>query len=200
MTIQYRLLGLAGILALNVIFSLLAIAAYGHFSNTPTFFFAGCASAVLFPVITYFVIRQCFHAFADVFATFMIAICCGLTILVFNVFGPVFIDRSISYHLAFYAAENGSVDEATFIDHFSCGVFEKRMHDAQLAGFINRRADGRYEPTHKALIFTKVMLTMGWFTNSLEEYKSMKSFGQKFGDGKAQSCVPEGKSATLSSH
>lgn len=96
-------------------------------------------------------------------------------ILIFAVFGPVFIDRSISYHIAFYAAEEGTVNIDDIKDEFSNEIFRKRIDDAQVAGVIKLQDDGTFKPTIKAKIIKGILYPIGEITNSLDTYKLMKS-------------------------
>ena len=53
-------------------------------------------------------------------------------------------------------------------------IFDKRIEDAQAAGFITQNTDGSFSPTTKAKIFTVVMIRLGKISNSLSNYESMK--------------------------
>ncbi|MDE6887363.1 MAG: hypothetical protein K2P45_01750, partial [Eubacterium sp.] len=66
----------------------------------------------------------------DHFTVAVIGMVYFMGIILLAVFGPTFIDRSISYHIAFYAADTGEVDVEDIRDKFSAEIFDKRIHDA----------------------------------------------------------------------
>ena len=96
-----------------------------------------------------------------------------LGLIIVSVFGPTFIDRSISYHIAFYAVDEGTVDIEEIRDEFSYAIFDKRIHDAVETGFIKEKDDGTYEPATKARIMDAVLKPIGKLTGTLETYNEM---------------------------
>nr|WP_326125945.1 hypothetical protein [uncultured Oscillibacter sp.] len=95
----------------------------------------------------------------------------GLILL--SVFGPTFIDRSISYHIAFYAADEDEIDIGEMEEVFSKEIFEKRVHDAIVSGFIAETGNGTYAPTWKAKLMSTVLKPLGKLTGSLDTYSNM---------------------------
>lgn len=93
--------------------------------------------------------------------------------VILAVFGPTFIDRSISYHIAFYASDMGEVNIRDIEDEFSSAIFDKRIHDAVETGFITQEGD-IFRPTAKAKIMTAILKPIGEITGSLETYNQMK--------------------------
>ncbi|HIF35520.1 MAG TPA: hypothetical protein EYQ71_02460 [Candidatus Thioglobus sp.] len=110
----------------------------------------------------------------DPFTTLVNATCIALVCLVFSVFSHVFIDRSISYHIAFYASQNKSINFKEFQAKTATFMYQKREKDAVSAGFIIKNPDGSYSPTLKATIFTTLMVFYGNLTNSLGDYNLLK--------------------------
>lgn len=115
----------------------------------------------------------------DKFTCFVIGVTYCLTILVFSVFGPTFIDRSISYHIAFLATEEKQIKIEDIEKEFSDEIFEKRIHDAVVTGFIVENENGSFEPTWKSKIITKILKPIGFITGSLNEYEKLKIELQK---------------------
>lgn len=97
-----------------------------------------------------------------------------MTILFFAIFGPVFIDRSVSYHIAFLAVEEKSINPNKDFRNFSDVILQKRIKDAQTAGIILKKADGIYVPTRKAYFLYNLLVPIGTATDTLEEYKKIR--------------------------
>lgn len=95
-------------------------------------------------------------------------------IIILTTYGPTFIDRSISYHIAFYAVDEQIVDVDEIRQEFSEEIFNKRIHDAVETGFIKVGEDGHYVPTWKAEIVTGVLKPIGRMTGSLDTYEELK--------------------------
>lgn len=95
-------------------------------------------------------------------------------IIILTVFGPTFIDRSISYHIAFYAVDEQMVDIDEIKYEFSEEIFNKRIHDAIETGFIVEGPDGYYMPTWKSKVVTVILKPIGELTGSLDTYKVLK--------------------------
>lgn len=112
--------------------------------------------------------------FFDKFTIFVIGLVYYLGLIIFAVFGPTFIDRSISYHLAFYAAEEGEVYIENIEQVFSRDIFEKRMHDAVETGFLEQNQDGSMSPTFKSKIMYDILKPIGEWTGTLDTYYKMK--------------------------
>ena len=110
----------------------------------------------------------------DPFTTLANTACIALVCLVFSVVSHVFIDRSITYHIVFYASQNKSIDFKEFQAKTATFMYQKREKDAVSAGFIIKNPDGTYSPTLKANIFTTLMLFYGNLTNSLGDYNLLK--------------------------
>lgn len=96
----------------------------------------------------------------------------GLVVL--TTYGPTFIDRSISYHIAFYATDEEKVDIDEMREEFSEKIFDKRIHDAVETGFIEKGTDGYYTPTWKAKVMTSILKPIGKATGSLQTYEELR--------------------------
>lgn len=111
----------------------------------------------------------------DVLASRLLFCLYAAVIFVAGVFGPVFIDRSISYHMAFFAAEHGELAKSPMERYYAREIFEKRFREAQTARFLDAgQGEDMYFPTTTARIFTAVMRPIGELTGSLGEYEAMK--------------------------
>lgn len=114
----------------------------------------------------------------DRFTITMIGLVYFMGIMLLAVFGPTFIDRSISYHIAFYASDMGEVDIEDIRDEFSAEIFDKRIHDAVETGVLKKEG-GRFLPTWKARFVAAVLKPLGKLTGSLDTYNEMKEKVQK---------------------
>ena len=108
------------------------------------------------------------------FTAFLCSLVYFFGLVLLTTFGPVFIDRSISYPLAFYASEQGRIHIDDIREEFSSEIFEKRIHDAIETGFLKDNGDGSYSPSAKAKFMTMTLFPLGKLTGSLGTYESMK--------------------------
>lgn len=152
---------------------LLGIVLYVNVSAKPIIFFASVYLAVIIAGALGGLILVLFRKIFDIFSVTVMSLCCAMIIIVFAIFGPVFIDRSISYHLVFYATEHGFVEIDQLEQTFSHATFNKRIEEAQAAGFIVPDDDGRFIPTPKAKLFSAIMKLLGELSHSLENYQEM---------------------------
>ena len=155
---------------------LLLLGIYTRISDDPIIFFASLLISLLLSVaagiLLFFFGKR--HGTFDAFTAGLSATVYFLGLVILAVFGPVFIDRSISYHIAFYATEQERIAIDDMRDEFSYQIFEKRIHDAIATGFIVENEDGTYSPSAKAKIMTAILLPLGKATNSLGTYETMK--------------------------
>lgn len=164
-----------GILA--IFLYLVLIGVYTRLSKDPIIFIA---SLIIGPVSAVMSTLLAEHLFARGGRSFYNRFCIFLTVLVYlfglillSVFGPTFIDRSISYHIAFYAADEGEIDIGEMEEVFSKEIFEKRIHDAIISGVITETGERKYAPTWKAKLMTAVLKPLGELTGSLGTYSNM---------------------------
>lgn len=109
-----------------------------------------------------------------VFGAFEKIITIGLALsLTFNfaVFGPIFVDRSVSYHLVMLAAGNGSVDQEKIKEVIYKQMFQKRLTELSNANLIRLNEGGNITPTPKGLIMTNALLWLGSMTGTLNEFE-----------------------------
>lgn len=109
----------------------------------------------------------------DYFTLSMVCLVYLMGIIILTVFGPTFIDRSISYHIAFYATDEQEVDIDEIREVFSEEIFDKRIHDAVETGFIEEK-EGIFMPTWKAKFMTFILKPIGEITGSLETYEELR--------------------------
>lgn len=159
---------------LDVAAYLCAIGIYTRVSKDPIIFFASIVIAIVTTIIICTVLYKFIRVNWDIFTTSMVGIVYFLGIMIIAIFGPTFIDRSISYHIAFYAVEEKNVNVEEMRKVFSEEIFEKRIHDAVATGFVNENQDKSLSPTIKAKIMYHVLEPIGELTDSLGTYESMK--------------------------
>lgn len=157
-----------------IVLYLLGVGIYTRISSDPIIFIASLFLAVGIPIAECFVLKFLKRDLFDGFTLGVICLVYAMGILVLSVFGPTFIDRSISYHIAFYAAEEGAVQISDIEEAYSKEIFDKRIHDAVVAGFVTQNEDGSLSPTLKAKVFYAVMAPIGKITNSMDSYYSLK--------------------------
>ena len=109
------------------------------------------------------------------FESFLIYVCCVLLLLVFTVFGPTFVDRSVSYHMVFLAAETEKLDMNVMEEIYSQDMLQKRVEDELKSGMICHMGDQVYGPTWKAKIATRLLKPIGYLTNTLDTYEQFKN-------------------------
>ena len=160
----------------NICIYVCAIGIYARLSDYPMFFPVSCIFSCVIPLITYMLFKKRLRGSLDIIAQHLLIFSSALTILIFSVFGPTFIDRSISYHLAFIAVEQGELNKSKLDQTgYTLEVFNKRYEDALVSGFIKKTNKGdAYIPTVKAKIMYKILMPLGKITGSLSEYDSLK--------------------------
>lgn len=156
-----------------VICYLCFIGIYTRTVSDPIIFFASVIIAALVTLICCLFLCWKGKGLLDHFMVAMMGMVYFMGVVMLAVFGPTFIDRSISYHIAFYAADMGKVDIETIRDSFSDEIFDKRIHDAVAAGVI-KEDNGELVPTIKAEMITAVLKPLGKLTGSLDTYDGMK--------------------------
>lgn len=164
-----------GILA--VFFYLVLIGVYTRLSKDPIIFIASLIIVPVSAISSALSAEQLFgggvHSFDNRFCIFLTVLVYLFGLILLSVFGPTFIDRSISYHIAFYAVDEGEIDIGEMEEVFSKEIFEKRIHDAIVSRFIVETGDGKYAPTWKAQLMTAVLKPLGELTGSLGTYSNM---------------------------
>ena len=153
---------------------LLGIGIYTRVSKDPIIFFASMIMGIIAVAVVCFGIGMLKKKLFDRFTILMMSLVYFLGIVVLAVFGPTFIDRSISYHLAFYAVEENVVYVDAIEEEFSSAIFEKRVHDAVETGFLTLNDDGSMSPTLKAKLMYYVLRPLGELTGSMDTYYAMK--------------------------
>ena len=157
-----------------LILYLFGIRIYVNLSDDPIIFVASIVLAVLLPAVVYSVGYKFWKKAFDGYHIFLMYVSTVMLTVFLAVFGPVFIDRSISYHIAFYAAEQGEVNINEIRDEFSVEIFDKRIHDAQAVGAIEMKDDENFVPTAKAKFIWWFLGGMGKWSNTLGTYEEMK--------------------------
>lgn len=170
----YLTLSFSFFLIINLLLYIVLIGVYARLSDAPMFFPASCVLAIALPLFDFLFLKKIIKENFDGFMIFLMSFCVSLSIIVFAVFAPTFFDRSISYHMAFYATEAGSLKKSEIETIYAKRIFEKRFSDAERSGFITSDDGENFYPTTKAKIFTAISLCLGKATNSLQEYEDMK--------------------------
>ncbi len=168
-------LGVVVFYIMNISIYLILLGIYARVVARPMFFPMSCVLAVAVPVVAYLFFRNQLKAIKDTLARKLMVFSTMLIIIVFAVFGPTFIDRSISYHLAFIAVEQGQLNKQVLESSgYVSMVFDKRYEDACITGFIEQTKHGDvYVPTFKAKVMYNIMMVLGKITGSLGEYDSL---------------------------
>lgn len=159
---------------LSIVIYFACIGVYTHISSDPIIFFASITMAVLIPIAICLLFKVIIKIDLDGFTTILLGILYAMEIILVSVFGPTFIDRSISYHLAFYAVEEGNVYIDDIEYSFSKDIFDKRLHDAITTGFLSENSDGSLSPTFKSRVMYAIMKPLGELTGSMDTYYGMK--------------------------
>ncbi len=157
---------------ISILLYLVLIGIYTRCSEDPIIFFASLFIAAIVIVINGFLLWK-----SNLFDSFTLSMIClvyfmGLIVLI--TYGPTFIDRSISYHIAFYATDEQKIDVNEMRESFSEEIFDKRIHDAVETGFIKEGSDGYYMPTWKAKAMTGILKPIGKITGSLRTYEDLR--------------------------
>ncbi len=130
-------------------------------------FFRACLISVIagiFSVIIWLKFK------GDHFEAILNYITCVLLLILFTIIGPTFIDRSVSYHMIFYAVDNGSINVSDMKDIYLDDMFQKRINDELKSGMIYKEDDNTYKPTLKAKLATYILKPIGTITNTTKEY------------------------------
>lgn len=159
---------------LDVVLYLIAIGIYTRVSNDPIIFFASIVIAAVITVIICLLLYKFLKGKWDAFTTTIVGFVYFLGIIIIAVFGPTFIDRSISYHIAFYAVEEQHMDVDEMREVFSEEIFDKRIHDAVTTGFVTENEDGTLSPTGKSKLVYYILKPIGILTDSFDTYENMK--------------------------
>ena len=149
------------------------IYAYSSFVQQPNFFRASIIIICFQFITTIFIVHKLYGSIFDFFSTALIGLCISSMLLVFAVFGPIFIDRSISYHIIMLAAQNGSIKIDEIEKLTSNWVYKKRIEDALNLGLLKKVSDEEYMPTKKAISMSEGLIFIGKITNSLHSYSKV---------------------------
>ena len=96
------------------------------------------------------------------------------TTFIFSIFGPVFIDRSLSYHIIFLAEEEKNLNINQISNEAFQYIFIRRFEELDKAGMIKISSQGEINLTYKGLLISKSLLLIGASTNLLEGYNDFK--------------------------
>lgn len=158
---------------ISIVVYLIGISIYTRISSDPIIFFASLVVGIIGVFIACIIVFYCFKII-DKYIVFLQGCIYFLGIIIIAVFGPTFIDRSISYHIAFYAAEEQSIDIDKMKDTFSNDIFEKRIHDALATGIVTQNTDGTLKATKKAKLMYYILKPLGELTDSMDTYYEMR--------------------------
>ena len=86
----------------------------------------------------------------------------------------MFIDRSLSYHIAFYCTEKDQISKREIVSLFNNRIIDKRIEESIRSGFIEECGVQIYCPTEKGKMFSKLVMAVGSITNTMNEYNKEK--------------------------
>ena len=89
----------------------------------------------------------------------------------FAVFGPIFIDRSISYHMVMLVSENGKIKTKNLKEVVFTQMLDKRVSELTQANLIQLDEQGNIISTPRGNLMTKVLELLGYMTGTLGEFK-----------------------------
>lgn len=158
---------------LEIICYLVFMGIYTCIASDPIIFVTSIVIALISVLGCCMVLIKASKDLFDHFTLGMIGLVYFMGVMIMAIFGPTFIDRSISYHIAFYASDMGEVNVEDIREEFSVEIFNKRIHDAVETGFIEQEGNV-FVPTWKAKLMTAVLKPLGKITNSLDTYNEMK--------------------------
>lgn len=138
-------------------------------------FFGACLISIITSLLTIILCQLFSKNSYDTFNAVLLYLVSALLLIVFTIMGPAFIDRSISYHIVFYATEKNNIKIEEMEDVFAHEIFEKRINDELKAGMIESLPNGTYCATTKAKVISFVLLLLGKVTGTLGTYNDMKN-------------------------
>jgi hypothetical protein len=168
--IKFLLIGGGGTILLFII----GISIYTRIFSKPIIFFASLFIGIISVILNCFFIQKFSKNLFETFTLFIIGLVYYLGLILLSIFGPTFIDRSISYHIAFYAVEKKSFYVSDIEREFSKEIFDKRVHEAITTGFLKQNKNGSVSSTIKSKIMYVVLKPIGEITNSMVTYNEMK--------------------------
>ena len=124
-------------------------------------------------ILTIYILHKFYSSIFDFFSAFLSTLSIASILVVFAVFGPIFIDRSISYHIILLASNNGSININKIEELTSRWVYKKRIEDALNLGLLEKVSDEEYKPTKKAIGMSESLIFIGKITNSLHSYSEI---------------------------
>jgi len=93
-------------------------------------------------------------------------------LLLIGIFGPVFIDRSISYHMVMIAYELNGLKQ-TELTNISNYIYKKRFNELEDLNLLMERDEIFYATTLGSYFF-KINEIIGFVTHTDREYKNLK--------------------------
>ena len=162
-----------------IVIFLLGMGIYTRIYPNPIIFFASLILGMVSVILGCFIIQKLSKKLFDSFTIFTMSAVYYLGIIILSVFGPTFIDRSISYHIVFYAAEKEEFYVEDIEREFSKDIFNKRIYDAVATGFLKQNKNGSISPTIKSKIMYTILKPIGEVTNSMSTYYEMKKKVEK---------------------
>lgn len=136
------------------------------FFKVYTIAFMGTLAALIIWVLRY----------KDLFENFLVAISCICFYSLFLFLGPATIERSLSFFIYFYAAENKSIQQDIFNgnEEYFQKFVSRRFEDGNKLGFLKCDDTNICTPTIKAKILHKVFYPFGKITKTLYYYDDFK--------------------------
>lgn len=115
--------------------------------------------------------------YRNLFENFLVTISCMCFYSLFLFLGPATIERSLSFFIYFYAAENKTIQQDIFNgnEEYFQQFVSRRFEDGTKLGFLKCDETGTCSPTVKAVVLYKVFYPFGKITKTLYFYDNFKN-------------------------
>ena len=109
-----------------------------------------------------------------VFDCLVIMIAFFSSFMLFSITTYIYIDRSLTYHMTFLAAQKEKITVEDLDVLFNSDIYKKqRIIEMEESDFLIKDFDGNYKITRKGKYFSKIMLVIGKFLGVDSTWKSI---------------------------
>jgi hypothetical protein len=168
---NYKFKILAFYFVLFIACYLLFFIIYSKLAMNPNFFLASMLILSVESIISMFIFLKKYKNIFNFYEVTITVLFVYFSMIFFAVFGPVFIDRSLSYYIIMAASERGSINIETTETLTSKFIYKKRIDDAVNSGLLTKKSNTEYIPTKKSIVLERILFFIGYCTNSLNDYR-----------------------------